>query len=166
MNYLLLLPIVGFIWFLLWFFASDAKAQEIRYQVPQIPCEVSIPKLKAMIRAVENTPWDFIGLAGERSSYSILEDTWKMWSLRPFTWASSYEPMCQKETELVVSKHLAYIKGVLRKKGYTQTPYTVACIWKGGEARWAAHKLRFVDTEYAKRAMNLYFAVNQVTSVP
>lgn len=161
MNYLWFLPLVALIWILLWAFSS-ARAQEaaVHYN-PVVPPEVTIPKLKAMIRAVEHTPWDFVGLAGERSSYGILEATWKMWSLKPFTWASSYDPMCVDETERVVSKHLAYIKGVLRKQGYTHTPYSVALFWKAGETRFTEHRTRFVDTEYAKRAMNIYEDVNQ-----
>lgn len=150
--------------FLIWFFTPEAKAQEVHYNPGWKPEEVrplTIPKLKAMIRAVENSRWDFVGLKGERSSYQILEDTWRMWSLKPFSWASSYEPMCVEETERVVSKHLAYLKGQLTKQGLVQTPYLVAVCWKAGLTRFTEHRLRFEDTEYGKMALNIYEDVNK-----
>lgn len=121
---------------------------------PEIP---SIPRLKAAIKAVENTPRKVIGPARERSEYQILEATWKMWSLKPFEWASEDRPECVAETDLVMAKHLAYIRGILVHGGWEHTPYFVGCIYKGGETRWRENRLRKVDTDYARRLSNLYY---------
>ena len=137
---------------------SPAKAQEVHYR-PVIPT-VSVPRAKAMIRAVEGTPRSVIGPAGERSEFQLTGEIWRKWSFKPFAWASYSSPECVAETDRVVTFHLAYIKGLLVRAGYPHTPYWVALLWKAGETRWREHTLRFDDTSYAQRAENIYTAVN------
>lgn len=139
----------------LFLFVPITRGQEIKFRYPEEP-PLSVGRLILAIKEVENTPRWQIGSAGERSEYQITYDVWVMWSFKPFEWASRSAPECTDEVLRVLTCHLAYIKGVLQKSGHTHSPYSVGCIYKGGETRWAEYRLRPEDKDYAQRLANLY----------
>lgn len=145
--------------FLLWFFETPAKAQDIVYKPAPLRSRApDLQKLKRAILAVENTPWHIVGGAGERTSYQIMPETWSDWSFMPFAQISENSPEARKEVDYVVSKHLAWITKCLDKENYHVTPYSMALVYKAGLTRFRSYKCRFVDIEYAKRVCNVFEA--------
>lgn len=157
MTPLFITSAVALIGLAIWFSAPKAHGQEIRYAAPKPGDEVpTIPKMKAALRAVENTPWTVRGQSNEVTSYQIMPQVWREWSLMPVEEAARDTPEARQEAEFVVSKHLAWIRRCVERQGYTVTPYTIALVWKAGYGRFVAYKTRFQDVQYAQRAANVY----------
>lgn len=137
---------------------SPAKAQEVHYAsfTANNPA-IDLSRMIAAIQATENTPRNVIGAAFERSEFQITPDVWREHTTAPFDWASRSDPKCVAETRFVMEKHLIkIIMFISDVRGYSMTPYTVACIYKGGMRRWYENRLRPQDLDYAHRCANLY----------
>jgi hypothetical protein len=136
--------------------ASDSPRAAVYFRpvtTEQLP---TIPKMKRAILAVENTPWNGKGAAGERTSYQIMPEVWRDWSLMPFEEISHDTPEVRAEVDIVVSKQLAWIRSCVEKQGYAVNPYTMALVWKAGLGRFMSYRTRRVDRDYATRAANIY----------
>lgn len=136
--------------------ASDSPRAVVFFRpitAEQLP---TIPRMKRAILAVENTPWNGKGAAGERTSYQIMPEVWRDWSLMPFEEISHDTPEVRAEVDIVVSKQLAWIRRCVEKQNYVVTPYTMALVWKAGLGRFTAYKTRREDRDYATRAANVY----------
>jgi len=140
--------------------ATLARASFLRH----VACDqIDLTRMADAILQCENTPWEKIGLYGERSSYQITECVWKQHTIAAFTWASDPHPACRRMVDKLVIAHLAWICRTLKADGYTLTPYIVAEVWKGGIGRFRRMQMRPPDIQYAIRCNNLY-AENRLAS--
>ncbi len=117
---------------------------------------VNVNQLLGAISAVENTPNDGIGRAGERSIYQMLPTVWEAFSNQPFHVASSDWYLDKRERDRVARAHIAWIRERLRFLHYADDPYHISLVWKAGYWRCLEKRVRTQDVEYAKRVVNVY----------
>jgi hypothetical protein len=136
------------------FLTSFALILGLTHAKPKDDLETA--SLMTAIAAVENSRYDQIGMAGERSPYQITSTVWLTHSELSFLLASEDTGRSRDEVRRVVKNHLAWIRCRLPRLHYPASPYSIALVWKAGFGRCLTHKVRTQDVEYAKRVANVY----------
>lgn len=122
---------------------------------------LNVPALLQAIAAVENTPNDQIGAAGERSKFQITSWVWLAQSDKPFNTASSDWFMDKRERDRVARAHIQWIRERIHLLHYKDDAYHISLVWKAGYGRCLAKKVRTQDVEYSKRVLNVYQEISQ-----
>lgn len=123
--------------------------------------KMDVACMMTAISAVENTRYDQIGMAGERSTFQLTRTVWLTHSDLPFEIASQNDAKSLAEVRRVVQAHIAWCRARFPRLHYPNTPYHVFLVYKAGFERCLLNKVRTKDVEYAKRANNVYEEITQ-----
>jgi len=92
------------------------------------------------------------GAHGELGPHQLTCDTWRRYTLLPFTPQYVCDP---KIEEVVALKHLRWIESELKKAGVVPTVFRVAVAWNGGIEPAVTLWMEPSTADYAKRVVNL-----------
>ena len=114
-------------------------------------------RLLNCIAEIENSPITYVSPSGARGTWQIQESTWKQYSQKPFSWASTFGRLEQIEARRVALAHAHWIVSqAIPALGLPSTPYTFALVWGPGYGNTQRLNLTGSNVDYAKRFENLY----------
>lgn len=108
---------------------------------------------EALLRAIAEkesggNPLAIGRLGGERSAYQFTHHTWRLHGLEPFEWATTRPALAHARA----LRHLAFLRGVLRRRGLPESVRQLAAAWHYGP-----HSAPFLArSHYAVCVENLY----------
>lgn len=144
------------LWFILWFFAPEVKAQNVVWHGYVPPVNVSWEILA--IAGAED--WDEkerpIGDAGERGRLQFTPERWAELSSKPHRWADSRQWFAIKETHRVEIVHILDLIEKCKKLHRNATPYLVAAIHAAGYDAVASGHISAFKKDFAERAAAIY----------
>ena len=146
---------VSFTWLVFWFFAPEAKAQDIVWHGYMPPVSVEFAILA--IADVENWDGKSIGKAGERGRLQFTKARWGQLSTKPFRWADSRQNFAIKETHRVERAHIVDLIEQCKKIHRRPTAYLVAAFHTAGFTAVSSGHIQAFKKDFAERVAIVYY---------